>query len=79
MVAHNGYADKAVARGSAGEMGDVFHVLTGQFHGSQTIDNARREATGANADNTPQLLNPTLVARLASFCFSPLADRGASC
>jgi hypothetical protein len=63
----------------AGEVGNVFHILTGQFHGSRTIESARRKTTGAEADNTLQLLNPTLVARLASFCFSSLADRGASC
>ena len=63
----------------AGKVGNVFHILTGQFHGGRTIGSAGREATGAEADDTPQLLNPTLVARLASFCFSSLADRGASC
>lgn len=62
-----------------GEVGNVFYILTGQFQGSRTIDGAKRKAMGAEANNTLQLLNPTLVARLAALCFSSLADRGASC
>jgi hypothetical protein len=29
----------------AGQMGNLLHILTSQFHGNRTIDNARREAT----------------------------------